>query len=452
AFLNRAFEDPGDDSSVSAFPNALVLYCPAFDGIDIWYVKTKTILQKIKAQAPSFLPRITKFIQNTTDEYATPRGHRANLIKLAETLGKKHKIDESEIKRFQAVLELFNKSDWQLLHPIEDAQKMSASRLLTDEPLPPTLIMFGDRDHLFEHQTAFVEKARKLGKRFELKIFKTAGHSFMTQPRFLEPSTREVENFFTKLAWLPRQERSSRLQTIAHRGSSADRPECTLASIRRAVEVGATAVEVDVRTTKDGRLVILHDATLDRTTNGTGKLQDKTLAEVRQLDAGSWFDPKYAGEKVPMLMEVLQACKDKSDLLLDLKEQGGKYAETVAAEVKRHGAPENIIIGVRGVQQARLFRKLLPTSRQLGLVPRPEDVESFAETGVEMIRLWPNWLKTDEALVGRLRKLDVKLHLNGSLGQPDEVRELLKHRPDSLSSDDPARLLRTLNDLQSQRE
>ena len=82
-------------------------------------------------------------------------------------------------------------------------------------------------------------------------------------------------------------------QIIAHRGSSADRPENTLAALKRAIDAGATAVEVDVRSTKDGKLVILHDATLDRTTDGTGPLAEKTWTEVRKLDAGSWFDPKY---------------------------------------------------------------------------------------------------------------------------------------------------------------
>lgn len=132
-------------------------------------------------------------------------------------------------------------------------------------------------------------------------------------------------------------------QIVAHRGSSSDRPECTLASIRRAIEAGATAVEVDVRRTKDGQLVILHDATLDRTTNGNGPLSEKTLAEVRELDAGSWFDSKYAGERVPTLSEVMKTCRADIDVLLDLKEQGAEFAEAVVAEVKQYGSPRRTI-------------------------------------------------------------------------------------------------------------
>lgn len=235
-------------------------------------------------------------------------------------------------------------------------------------------------------------------------------------------------------------------QIVAHRGSSADRPENTLASTRRAIEVGATAVEVDVRTTKDGVLVLSHDATLDHATNGTGKINDKTLAEIQQLDAGSKFDSKFASERVPTLAQVLTLCNDKIDVLLDLKESGDEYDRKVVETVKAHGDPKRIIVGARSVEQAKRFRKLLPQARQLGLIEKPDEIESYAAAGVEMIRLWPKWL-TDSSLVERVRKAGVKLHLNGTTGERDEISELLKHRPDSLSSDNPARLIATLAEL-----
>lgn len=235
-------------------------------------------------------------------------------------------------------------------------------------------------------------------------------------------------------------------QIVAHRGSSADRPENTLASTRRAIEVGATAVEVDVRTTKDGVLVLSHDATLDHATNGSGKINDQTLAEIQQLDAGSKFNPKFAGERVPTLAQVLTICRGKIDVLLDLKESGDDYDRRVVEAVKSHGDPQRIIVGARSVEQAQRFRRLLPQARQLGLIEKPDEIEAYAAAGVETIRLWPKWL-TDKTLVGRVRKAGAKLHLNGRTGTPDEVAELLKHRPDSLSSDDPARLIATLKAL-----
>src|SRR3954447_11766187 len=82
-------------------------------------------------------------------------------------------------------------------------------------------------------------------------------------------------------------------EVIGHMGSCADRPGNTLAGLRRAIEAGAHASEVDVRTTKDGVLVCMHDSTVDRTTDGKGKVAEMTLAEIKKLDAGVRFDPKF---------------------------------------------------------------------------------------------------------------------------------------------------------------
>jgi penicillin amidase len=235
-------------------------------------------------------------------------------------------------------------------------------------------------------------------------------------------------------------------QIVGHRGSSSDRPENTLASTWQAIAAGATAVEVDVRRSKDNQLVLRHDDTLDKTTNGKGLIKAQTLAELQQLDAGSWFDPQFAGEKIPTLEQVLLVCRGRIDVLLDLKESGEEYAQLVSAAIKEHGEETRTIVGVRSVEQARQFRKLLPKSRQLGLIAKPEEIEAYVAAGVEMIRLWPKWL-ADESLVPRVRKAKVKLHLNGTTGEEAEVAALLKDEPDSLSADDPARLLGTLASL-----
>ncbi len=235
-------------------------------------------------------------------------------------------------------------------------------------------------------------------------------------------------------------------EIIAHRGSSLDRPENTLASCRRAIEAGATVTETDIRTTRDGALVCMHDADVSRTTNGKGLVSEKTLAELRQLDAGSWFDPKFHNERIPTLRETLEVCKGKIDVMLDLQEKGEQYGEKVAAEVHKYGDPKRTVLGIRTVEHARLFRKLLPEARQIGLIPTPESLESFAEAGVPMIRLWPRWLPNKE-LVGRLRQLKRTLHLGAGKGTKEEVVPLLAYEPESLSSEDPAQLIKTLAQL-----
>jgi glycerophosphoryl diester phosphodiesterase len=125
---------------------------------------------------------------------------------------------------------------------------------------------------------------------------------------------------------------------IAHRGDSAHRPENTLAAFAGALEVGATIVELDVQLTRDGEVVVLHDPTLDRTTDKAGDVRRMTLAEVRAASAGypALFGDAYAGERVPTLAEVLALVRERARVMIEVKaesvtedEQGGIEARAV---------------------------------------------------------------------------------------------------------------------------
>lgn len=126
---------------------------------------------------------------------------------------------------------------------------------------------------------------------------------------------------------------------IAHRGHSSGAPEQTLAAFRQAIELGADMIEADVRRTRDGQLVMCHDARVDRTTNGSGAVADYTLAEVRRLDAGAWFDPRYAGEGVPSLDDLYElAIEARISLCLEVKGETDaerlSIAHAVADEIR----------------------------------------------------------------------------------------------------------------------
>jgi glycerophosphoryl diester phosphodiesterase len=153
-----------------------------------------------------------------------------------------------------------------------------------------------------------------------------------------------------------------RKANVAHRGASAYAPEHTLAAYRLAIEQGADFVEQDLAVTKDGVLICLHDPSLERTTNVEtvfparfseieyeGKprrvwlANDFTLAEIRQLDAGSWFDPRFAGERVPTFDEAVALVRGKAGLFPELKTpeiyegRDVKFEELVASSLDRHG-------------------------------------------------------------------------------------------------------------------
>lgn len=124
----------------------------------------------------------------------------------------------------------------------------------------------------------------------------------------------------------------------AHRGASALAPENTLAAFRAAAEQGARWVELDVALLADGTLVVIHDDTVDRTTSGTGSLGDLTRADLDTLDAGTWFDPKFAGERLPTLEETIAVL--------------GEVGLNANVEIKQHPHHKSLDQLVRAVQSA----------------------------------------------------------------------------------------------------
>lgn len=114
---------------------------------------------------------------------------------------------------------------------------------------------------------------------------------------------------------------------VAHRGSSGTAPENTMTAIRQGVEAGAQMVEIDVQRTADSRLVVFHDAVLGRTTNGSGRVESFSYPQIRELDAGSWMDPRFAGEQVPLLLDVLEYLRGRAYLNIELKSYDGDPEE-----------------------------------------------------------------------------------------------------------------------------
>ncbi|MGB3465593.1 MAG: glycerophosphodiester phosphodiesterase family protein [Cyclobacteriaceae bacterium] len=110
-------------------------------------------------------------------------------------------------------------------------------------------------------------------------------------------------------------------KVIAHRGASGYAPENTLSAIEKALELGVDMIDVDVRMTKDERIVLMHDATVDRTTDGTGLVKEMTFDEIRNLDAGIKFDSKFTAEKVPTLREVLDLVDGRAVVLIEIKHE-----------------------------------------------------------------------------------------------------------------------------------
>jgi len=117
---------------------------------------------------------------------------------------------------------------------------------------------------------------------------------------------------------------------VGHRGTRRFAPENTLSAHEMAIALGARAIEMDVRMTADGEFVLMHDPTVNRTTDGRGLVSKMTLAEIRRLDAGSWFAPEFAGERVPTLREALRNIKGRAAVDIDFKAGPADSAERIA--------------------------------------------------------------------------------------------------------------------------
>jgi glycerophosphoryl diester phosphodiesterase len=141
--------------------------------------------------------------------------------------------------------------------------------------------------------------------------------------------------------------KSGRILLGGHRGNAAECPENTLASFRSAIELGVDVIECDVHRSEDGALPVIHDHLVDRTTSGSGLVRDFSMAELKRFDAGSWKDPRFAGERIPSLDEVLEVAKGRAGVAIEIKNLPLPYAgieEAVVAAVKNAGMVYDVVV------------------------------------------------------------------------------------------------------------
>lgn len=169
---------------------------------------------------------------------------------------------------------------------------------------------------------------------------------------------------------LPRDShRPSPVIVIAHRGAHAEAPENTLAAFRKAIELRCDFVEMDVRITKDGTLVILHDSTLDRTTNGSGNVADQTLSSVRALAVKTPWGVNLSTEQVPTFDEALAVCRGKIKVYVDHK--AGSPDDVIATLTKHEMLDDAVVYAP--VDRLRQFKRLRPELRVVSQHPATQE-------------------------------------------------------------------------------
>lgn len=200
----------------------------------------------------------------------------------------------------------------------------------------------------------------------------------------------------------------SGMQIAGHRGLKALYPENTLLSFQKAAEAGVDMVELDLRLTADGQVVILHDADVRRTTNGSGPVAGMTLLQLKALDAGSWFGEPYAGLRVPTLQEFCEWASAYPAMLfnVEIKEYTRETVDKGLAILRRHGLAERCVFASF---EAGILRYLhedcgLPTQGfplEKMINARPDSYRDMTAVGIEMDILTP-------ALVEDMRRMGIK--------------------------------------------
>jgi len=221
------------------------------------------------------------------------------------------------------------------------------------------------------------------------------------------------------------------MELIGHRGAAGYEPENTIRAVLKGIECGATGIEVDVRRSKDGVLVLMHDETVDRTTNGSGRVGDLTFEELRKLDAGK-------GEKIPTLREFLEVIKGRVKGFIELKEVG--YEDQVLEEVKKYGLLEEVYIISFHVDAVKRVKQLNP-SVKTGLIfsRKPwEYLRMALEIKADLVVPYYGLVKMDYLKEAHTKGLKVSVW---TVNKERDMAKLINMGVDAITSDYPCLLV-----------
>jgi glycerophosphoryl diester phosphodiesterase len=232
---------------------------------------------------------------------------------------------------------------------------------------------------------------------------------------------------------------------IGHRGAAGYCPENTLSSFKKALELGADYLELDIQMTKDGELVVIHDTTVNRTTNGKGRVKDFHLREIQSLDAGSWFDSKFTGEKIPALYEVFDEFAGKIGFLLELKKPAlyPQIEEKLVEELKKReltSEDRQIIVQSFDRDALKHFHELLP-SIPIGVLVKNTGMNIISNKNLKAFENYVTYINPKITMVNM--RIIKRIHHHGfktmiwTVKKRNDLKTLKKLQVEGIISDYP---------------
>ncbi len=243
----------------------------------------------------------------------------------------------------------------------------------------------------------------------------------------------------------------ARVLNFAHRGARRQAPENTLPAFRRAAELGTDGIELDVRLSLDGIPVVIHDGWIDKTTDGTGRVGGKSLAELRELDAGAWFSSQFVGTRIPTLAEVFEEVGQRLLINIELKRDSSssRLVVNVVDVVRRSGMTRRVMFSSFDLLLLRQARRLAP---EIPVGYLYVSVGSFP-----MARRWlahsilgpheahhPHFTSVNERYMAWARKRKLRVHV-WTVNEVDDIRRMCNLGVDMIMSDYPDRVREVLS-------
>jgi glycerophosphoryl diester phosphodiesterase len=243
------------------------------------------------------------------------------------------------------------------------------------------------------------------------------------------------------------KESARRVKVAHHRGASHYAPENTLDALRKAVSLRADYVEFDIRTTRDGTFVLLHDGSLDRTTSASGPVRQHQAGEIAKLDAGSWFSRYFRGAGVPTLDEFLAAAAPTGiGLYVDAKDIP---PEALADALSRHGVIDRAVV-YQGTEYLARLKEINPAIRRMPPLRDASQIESLA-TRIQPYAVDTNWKILSKDLIDRCHAHNIKV-FSDAIGSHETIKhyqQAIRDGIDVIQTDHPIRVLRAVELLGS---
>ena len=241
-----------------------------------------------------------------------------------------------------------------------------------------------------------------------------------------------------------------RVLIVAHRGAHDITPENSLSGIRRAAKLGAAVVELDVRRTSDGVYVLMHDETIDRTTNGTGEIADlsfETVGSLRLLSA----DGEVTNETVPTLADALETSKNLIWIMLDSKVDDPSSIQEIGQIVNGAGMGRQVVLYDYAPETLMAYKEAIPEARVMLRSKNVADISDYVSRYTpDIYHLEPEWISVEIADKFRSLKISTWFNTFGTIensaldGDTDEIFRFISIRPDFIQTDHPAEMAKWL--------